>query len=417
MYDEDELRFELGAWLAGIQSFLRNSNRLFAVKGSNDPSFNPMAEIRLIRAALLRCSKMNLRLMRDIAVVKEDQADKKAPAISDADDPHEQMVEFAVFLRDGIILCENFAAASDSVRPDLNAFRSIIAGRIDSLPIAAKFANNAFAVGAEFLPKNLTDLVDGKSLGFAEYYDLRQVLPRFGVILKWLSVVGGMLRRNDPLKPSLLIFASIYERIRDLIEFLNNRLALTPNLNTELFNALDAASYTASIELRRVLDHELLGMSDLHSAMVIHARVETAYSLLNDTIQQILVGFVRLVKPEIAAADIFPEFQIKLEQSILLRQDLWDIIGRVKAVEAAPENAALADLRRRLEGFIGQSHTFLFFKDKETVERFCEEVAVINDKKDIVPILHRFGAYLETLFGQVKLRMVLAEHPFDPASK
>ncbi|HBR55925.1 MAG TPA: hypothetical protein DEA22_00380, partial [Blastocatellia bacterium] len=144
----------------------------------------------------------------------------------------------------------------------------------------------------------------------------------------------------------------------------------------ELFNALDAASYTASIELRRVLDHELLGMSDLHSAMVIHARVETAYSLLNDTIQQILVGFVRLVKPEIAAADIFPEFQIKLEQSILLRQDLWDIIGRVKAVEAAPENAALADLRRRLEGFIGQSHTFLFFKDKETVERFCEEVAV-----------------------------------------
>ncbi|HBR55924.1 MAG TPA: hypothetical protein DEA22_00375, partial [Blastocatellia bacterium] len=170
MYDEDELRFELGAWLAGIQSFLRNSNRLFAVKGSNDPSFNPMAEIRLIRAALLRCSKMNLRLMRDIAVVKEDQADKKAPAISDADDPHEQMVEFAVFLRDGIILCENFAAASDSVRPDLNAFRSIIAGRIDSLPIAGKFANNAFAVGAEFLPKNLTDLVDGKSLGFAEYY-------------------------------------------------------------------------------------------------------------------------------------------------------------------------------------------------------------------------------------------------------
>jgi len=30
-----------------------------------------------------------------------------------------------------------------------------------------------------------------------------------------------------------------------------------------------------------------------------------------------------------------------------------------------------------------------------------------------VPILHRFGAYLETLFGQVNMRTVLADHPFE----
>jgi len=49
----------------------------------------------------------------------------------------------------------------------------------------------------------------------------------------------------------------------------------------------------------------------------------------------------------------------------------------------------------------------------ETVERFIEEVLVTGDKKDLVPILHRFGAYLETLFGQINMRAILAGHPFE----
>jgi len=30
-----------------------------------------------------------------------------------------------------------------------------------------------------------------------------------------------------------------------------------------------------------------------------------------------------------------------------------------------------------------------------------------------VPILHRFGAYVETLFAQVNMRAVLEKHPFE----
>jgi hypothetical protein len=57
---------------------------------------------------------------------------------------------------------------------------------------------------------------------------------------------------------------------------------------------------------------------------------------------------------------------------------------------------------------------YLFYKDKETVERFGEEVLATSEKKDLVPILHRCGAYLETLLGQVNMRAVLADHPFEP---
>ena len=58
--------------------------------------------------------------------------------------------------------------------------------------------------------------------------------------------------------------------------------------------------------------------------------------------------------------------------------------------------------------------SFLFHKDRETLERFAEEIFVTTEKKDIVPILHRFGAYLETLLAQINMRTVLADHPFKP---
>jgi hypothetical protein len=60
---------------------------------------------------------------------------------------------------------------------------------------------------------------------------------------------------------------------------------------------------------------------------------------------------------------------------------------------------------------------YLFYKDKETVERFVEEIFVTRDKKDLVPILHRFGAYLETLFSQINNRTVLEGYPFDVPEK
>jgi hypothetical protein len=50
----------------------------------------------------------------------------------------------------------------------------------------------------------------------------------------------------------------------------------------------------------------------------------------------------------------------------------------------------------------------------ETVERFIEEVIFTSNVEDLMSLLHRFEAYLETLFGQINMRSVLADHPYDP---
>jgi hypothetical protein len=120
--------------------------------------------------------------------------------------------------------------------------------------------------------------------------------------------------------------------------------------------------------------------------------------------------------PKIVAGDLFPQFETKLGQSLALRKDLWLVLQSVQAAEQNPDKKLLEAVNQELRSFLDRSLSYLFHKDRETLERFSEEIFATSEKKDIVPILHRFGAYIETLLGQVNMRTVLANHPFDPNS-
>jgi hypothetical protein len=47
-------------------------------------------------------------------------------------------------------------------------------------------------------------------------------------------------------------------------------------------------------------------------------------------------------------------------------------------------------------------------------ERFVEDVESALSESELQTVLHRFEAFLETLFGQVNIRAVLSGHPFEP---
>jgi hypothetical protein len=246
-----------------------------------------------------------------------------------------------------------------------------------------------------------------------EHAELALVLPRFGRVLKYLDVVGGMLERDEPLKPAILIFSRVNEMIYELTAFINNRLERFPDAEADMFASLDAASYTASMELKKVYGQELAGVSELRPAPSVYARTETAYALLHDGFQLILAGFAKIVDPTADLFSVFPEFQIKRDRSIVLRRELNSLITTVQTAENEPEDRKVSALNSSIREFMIEPATYLFFKDTETVERFVEEIAITRSNKDLVPLLHRFGAYLDTLLGQVSLRAVLADRTIE----
>jgi hypothetical protein len=420
-----ELGFELGLWLSGLESFLQVRNHSFAGDaGNRSKSSNRdwTKEFRLVHSTLLLCSKLALQLSK---IIKDKNfaardSDERIDLITNLNaapfefSDAEELADLSSALVDSILLNEGLLRAAPLRFSEWTAWSNFLLAKLKAAEVSGKLIAAAEKEGEIFLPKKLKDLLENKPIPFALEADLRLVLPRFAKILKWLDAIGQMHDRDEPLKPAMLLFARINEQTQEMTRFINNRLLRFKNEEDSLFAALDCAVYAASIELRKVYNFELIGFAEARQSPIIYARVETAHGLLNDCFQQTLVNFAQLIEPDVKATELFPNLQTKLQQSLTLREGLWSVLQIVRKAEKNAESVSLQKLHTKLTDFLNNTIKFLFYKDLETVERFIEEVLNTTKKSELVSILHRFGAYLETLLGQVNMRVVLSNHPFNP---
>ncbi len=414
--------FELGLWLSGLESFLNIRNHGFTEENrAKSLTRDWTKEFRLTHQALLLCSKLTFQFGKNVKEQNLPLPDSREvgksedlnSSVNHFEIGADELYKLSQALKDSILLNETLLRATPLKFAEWTAWSNFLTEKLKGVAVFDRLIKLAEKTGAEFLPTVLQELLARQPLPPAMEADLRLILPRFGKILKWLSAIEKMLENDEPLKNSLLIFSRVYEQIQEMMGYINNRLLRYPNEDDKLFGTLDGAAYTASIELRKVYNHELAGLAEIRATPSVYARIETAHSLLTDSFQQTLVGFAQLIEPNIKPTDLFPVFQNKFRQSVVLRQNLWNISNSVQKAEQNPDASSLVNLRNELTDFSNTTLHFLFYKDTETVERFIEEVLITNDKKDLVPILHRFGAYIETLFGQVNMRTVLAKHPFS----
>ena len=401
---DEGIIIELGIWLSGLESFLATGHQSFAAEGRVIPDAS--REFRLVHSAIQRCSMLTARLMSAQGGLASAQT-----AVT-WDIKFGELANLSAALRDATLLGDGLIRSNTLGTGEWRAWRNMLAHRLAGQRAFAKLIRHAELEGDKFLPTQLRDLSVADGFLSPEHAELALVLPRFGRVLRWLDVVGKMLESDEPLKPALLVFARVNEQIFDLTNYINNRLERFPDEEAEMFSSLDAASYTASIELKKVYSQELSGLAGMRQAPSVYARIETAHSLLNEGFQQMLAGLARLIDPNTDVFKLFPNFAVKLDQSIALRKDLWAVTQLVQKAEAKPEKDEIEAMQKALRALMKGSVGYLFYKDTETVERFVEEILVTKENKDLVPILHRFGAYLETLFGQINLRAVLEKHPF-----
>ncbi|HYX43210.1 MAG TPA: hypothetical protein VE821_16000, partial [Pyrinomonadaceae bacterium] len=120
--------------------------------------------------------------------------------------------------------------------------------------------------------------------------------------------------------------------------------------------------------------------------------------------------------PAFDGVRLFQNFRTRLEQSLVLRRDLWLLLEHVRRIEQEADQRPLTPLLARLDSFQAGSMAHLMFKDWEAFERFVHELKEAKDPTELKSALHRFGTFLEALFSQINMRAVLAEHPFEYAA-
>ena len=243
--------------------------------------------------------------------------------------------------------------------------------------------------------------------------DMSAIFSQIAHLLEQLQVVETLLRHDAPLKLALPIFTLVHEEARALVEFVEKRAIRTEEIDGKVFDALDCTGYAVGVELSRVFGRELVGLVSLRQSPAIYTKVENAHGLLRDSFQQTLVALIQVFDPTLDGSLFFQFFHARREQSLLLRRDLWTLLQLVLQAEKDRDRRPLAPLIERLDAFREGRLRFLMYRDWESFERFVAEVLAARGAVELTPVLHRFGTYLEALFGQINMRTVLADHPFD----
>jgi hypothetical protein len=418
---------ELGLWLRALGSFFEVRNHPHAGTDQSDQVTRDWSgEARIARTILLRSTQLAYSLLGPYNAQQdapfETPEEAGVPAVSApatfhtealADAADHSYMRLAEAIKDTLAVCESLLEKPGVSLHTWASLGKIWMRQLEHLDAAKTVMRTEHHYSTENLQESLVSLTRRPDIAAAFGPDLLIIFTELTRLLRRLEFIESLLKRDQPLKQSLPIFALVHEGGRWLMEFIEACLARAEGLDQAITDELDITNYAMLMELRRVYTQELVGLGALRQAPAIYAKVETAHGLLANCFQQSTTGLAQLFDPQLDAGSLFNTLQIKLDQSVALRRDLWLLLQVVQRAEKERDQHPVAQLVARLDVFRDGSMHYLMYKDWEASERFMEEVAAARGAIELTPVLHRFGAYLETLFNQVNMRSVLAEHPFD----
>ena len=221
--------FQLGLWLSGLQSFLQIRNYSFADGNRAKASVRDWTkEFELTNSTLLLCSKLTLELLKTLPdtddLTESENVLYESGISSEKTFTFEDITLLSGILKNSILLNEALLRSTPLQFSEWMAWSNDLSEKLKQIEIVNQIINDAEREGEKCLPTLLKEMLQNKPVPFAMESDLRIVLPRIAKILKWLSVVGEMMDNDEPLKPSLLIFSRIYEQMREMMSYINNRL-------------------------------------------------------------------------------------------------------------------------------------------------------------------------------------------------
>jgi hypothetical protein len=231
----------------------------------------------------------------------------------------------------------------------------------------------------------------------------------------WLARIENNLQKLDTLLESLSLLEVLEFEARSLTDFIDTRAIKLAAANERLVDVLDGISYGISHDLRRVFERELVRGVTEQSIPIVYGKILHAHGLLTNCFQQSTITLLQVFNPALDASKLFNDYELRLQQSLILCKDLSSLMRFVRLAQAKGDPDVLRSVTARILEFRDGSMQYLMYKDWRGYESLALEViTAVENNLDPKPLLHRFICYLEVLYGHVKMRAVLAdEFPYS----
>jgi hypothetical protein len=419
--------FELEMWLRAFERFFRIKNQALSDKETRQLALrNWSEELRLVDNVILRTVQLCSAILTEDQVnqtrfdkymegyLKKDEAvDPYVEKLLRQSTPEagltllrEALEDFHLVLMDLVRLARipygTFTAVGKMLYREIRRSH-LLALLIDKKfkPIHDRISNPAIAALIRRVP-------DG-----SERRTAAKVFLELFRLLRYLEYADPQNNDDDSLKNTILVFALITSELRLLLAWLERRVIAGKPPQGPVLELYDSFVYCLPLELKKVINTELMDISVARQADSIRARIENSHGILKDCFQQSVVQLAQVFDADVMGRDIFPDFTAKLEQSVELRDGLAGLIRAVREFQVRRDQPTAVRMKEEISRFYDTSMKFLMYRDWPGFELFFIEILKCGSLTALQQIAHRFETFLMTLYREVQKRSIL--QPGAPA--
>ena len=235
---------------------------------------------------------------------------------------------------------------------------------------------------------------------------IANIFLQFFRLLHYLEYADPRRRHLDELRTSVLIFSLVASETRTLVDYIQREQERLGS-DSGFPATFESFVYCVPLELRKVINTELIELTSFKQADTIYMRIENSHGILRDCFQQSVIQLVQGFDPDMEGKRIFPQYQTHQEQSQLLKRDLLTLIVAVHKFGEEPSEDRAGSMKRLISHFHDRSLRFLMYRDWSSFESFAAELLKCDNISGLIQIAHRFETYLKTLLREVSKRGVL----------
>ena len=190
----------------------------------------------------------------------------------------------------------------------------------------------------------------------------------------WLTRIENNLQKLDTLLESLSLLEVLEFDARSLTDFIDTRAIKLAAGNERLLDVLDGVSYGISHDLRRVFERELVRGVTEQSIPIVYGKILHAHGLLTNCFQQSTITLLQVFNPSLDASKLFNDYELRLQQSLILCKDLSSLMRFVRLAQAKDDPDVLRSVTARILEFRDGSMQYLMYKDWRGYENLALEV-------------------------------------------
>lgn len=235
---------------------------------------------------------------------------------------------------------------------------------------------------------------------------LRRVFADFERLIGYLDLIRTDTESARETSESLL--TTVYGEALVLVSFIEDYLLELPGLSGTLYETLDSSCFAIRYELGKTFQHEPPS-SSADSAVASRRQTTEARDVLRNCFQQSMLMLGTLLSPGLSSDELFKNIQTRREQSLVLWEDLIELLQSVREAERECAQPAIAYLIELLKQFSAGSMHYLISDDWATFDSFLNRLMNCRTTAEVQPLLQQLDCYLEVLLSHVRMRAALVD--------